>query len=198
MQKKAVKKTEEEMRHRIEQLRNQLSEISGGTAFLETFQAEDLSLEMTLQFLENVLSFEWEADTTWKQLMEEDGYTMPAPETLTEEEISAQLWVVLQALATLHCTLDFTNHLSDRELYEKLFDRLEEPTEDIRLMGDDITCHLQILLPGDEEDDLIWLKYYADDPTRQMWHQEFGFTLPPREDPPYDRDRYLPQRAIEE
>lgn len=46
---------------------------------------------------------------------------------------------------------------------------------------------------GSEEDTTIYLRYYADEPWRQSWHQEWpNFPIPEHEDPPYDRDRHLP------
>jgi len=43
-----------------------------------------------------------------------------------------------------------------------------------------------------EEDNEIYLRYYADDEYREQWHRDFGDPLPPKEKPPYDRDRFLP------
>jgi hypothetical protein len=38
------------------------------------------------------------------------------------------------------------------------------------------------------------MKYYADEQWRRRWQEDFpDFTMPDHEDPPYDRDRLLPQ-----
>jgi hypothetical protein len=43
----------------------------------------------------------------------------------------------------------------------------------------------------------IWLRYYADEGDQKVWHfTEPDFVFPPREDPPYDRDRFLPVAPI--
>jgi hypothetical protein len=40
----------------------------------------------------------------------------------------------------------------------------------------------------------VYLKYYADEKTRESWRTDFpGDPIPAREDPPYDRDSRLPQ-----
>jgi hypothetical protein len=45
-----------------------------------------------------------------------------------------------------------------------------------------------------EEDNRLYLKYYADDASRKQWHRDFpDDPLPAHQDPPYDRDRLLPK-----
>jgi hypothetical protein len=47
---------------------------------------------------------------------------------------------------------------------------------------------------GSEEDNQLYLKYYADDDWRQHWHEDWPDDLiPAHQDPPYDRDRLLPK-----
>ncbi|HLJ25854.1 MAG TPA: hypothetical protein VKY85_04025 [Candidatus Angelobacter sp.] len=54
--------------------------------------------------------------------------------------------------------------------------------------------HIPTLGSGSEEDNQLYLKYYADDDWRRHWHENFpNDPLPAREDPPYDRDRLLPK-----
>lgn len=54
--------------------------------------------------------------------------------------------------------------------------------------------HIQMLGGGSEEDNCLYLKYYADDPSRRHW-QEYSPNdpLPTHEDPPYGSDRLLPK-----
>jgi hypothetical protein len=86
-----------------------------------------------------------------------------------------------------------TDHLSDRELYTRLWtDTLhhEAPEEDFGLGA----SHVDLASAGSEEDVEAWLKYYADDETRRQWLEEFpGDVLPARQDGRYDRDRHMPQ-----
>jgi hypothetical protein len=130
------------MRQRIQQLRNQLDEMSGGTALFAGGTSEIIDPEVEIEFLEHILSFEAAADTTWKEQLAREGYVMPAPDTLSEEALCLEVWNVLQRLGEMHCYLDFTDHLSDQELYKKLYEILDEPTEDIRMMGEGVSCHL--------------------------------------------------------
>lgn len=55
-------------------------------------------------------------------------------------------------------------------------------------------CTYDLVSSGSDEDTQAWLKYYADEDTRRQWAKDFpDDILPPHEDPPYDRDRHLPQ-----
>jgi hypothetical protein len=46
--------------------------------------------------------------------------------------------------------------------------------------------------PVRDDDSETYLRYYADEETRERWAREFGCVLPPKEKLPYDRDRLLP------
>lgn len=47
---------------------------------------------------------------------------------------------------------------------------------------------------GSEEDNQIYLRYYATEDERADWKRQFPEDeLPSRAKPPYDRDRLLPQ-----
>ncbi len=112
-------------------------------------------------------------------------------EELSNEELGLKLNELIYTLEKRNTFLDFTDHLSDRELYTKLFhESLEEWTPDLP-PGSQINCHISLV--GDNEDEL-YLKYYSDEKNRQHWAKEFpDMIIPPHEDPPYDRDRHLPK-----
>ena len=43
----------------------------------------------------------------------------------------------------------------------------------------------------------IYLRYYADEADQALWHStDPEFVFPPHQDPPYDRDRFLPVPPI--
>lgn len=43
------------------------------------------------------------------------------PDTLSEEQLNAQLWKTTQRLYDVRIVLDFTDHLSDRQLYTLIY-----------------------------------------------------------------------------
>jgi len=90
--------------------------------------------------------------------------------------------------------IEQTNHLSDRELYRHLWtDSLREETKALPPVANS-AWHIQILGSGSEEDNRLYLKYYADDDSRRHGHEDFpDDPLPSPEKPPYDRDRLLPK-----
>jgi hypothetical protein len=54
--------------------------------------------------------------------------------------------------------------------------------------------HVQPLGACGEEDNQLYLKYYADEDWRRDWHKNFPEDpIPTHEDLPYDRDRLLPK-----
>lgn len=132
--------------------------------------------------------------TTNFQQLERAGVSLPAPETLNDQEVTAKLWEVINKLAQMRVFLEETDHLSDRELYATLWsDSLREEVKDV-VLDPDSACHIQLLGSGSDEDNPLYLKYYADEKWREDWHKEYpDDPMPDAEDPPYDRDRLLPQ-----
>jgi hypothetical protein len=68
--------------------------------------------------------------------------------------------------------------------------------EEVETLPCDANCawHADVLGGWSEEDTQVFLTYYADDETRQDWLEQFpDCVLPAHEDPPYERDRHLPQ-----
>lgn len=60
-------------------------------------------------------------------------------------------------------------------------------------LSNDSAWYIDLLGIGSEEDNLLYLRYYADEETRQQWAQDWpGDILPASETPPYDRDPHLP------
>jgi len=152
------------------------------------------SPEVEEGFWKHVVEYEEAPWTTHFQQLERAGVSLPPPESLNDQELSAKLWEVINKLAQLRIFLEDTDHLSDRELYTTLWkNELREETKDI-LMDQDSACHYQLLSSGSDEDTFLYLKYFADEEWRAHWLKEFpDYVIPEHEDPPYDRDRLLPQ-----
>lgn len=192
---------EDRERRRLQQhlvdLRNRLHEISGGEHHFGP-AGDGMGLKEEIAFLEHVIAFEAAPKTTWIQRLKEAGYDMPAPATLSDEEIGLEVWQVIQRLSELRAFLYSTDHLSDRELYEWLYqDMLRAETLSVP-PDPDSACHFDVLGSGSSQDTDCWLRFYADDAERAEWKQRFpDDDLPPGEKPPYERDHLLPKRTYD-
>ncbi len=128
-------------------------------------------------------------------LLVRGGMELIAPEELDDEQLKPKLWEVIRGLAMLRMFLYSTNHLGDRELYQVLWHEVllvECPSIPI---DEDSAWHIDLVGSGSEEDMELYLRYYADDQTRQDWAKDFpNDTMPGHETPPYDSDRHLPAR----
>jgi hypothetical protein len=104
------------------------------------------------------------------------------------------LWEVIGALARMRVFINQTNHLNDRELYTLLSREVLREETPMLTFDPDSAWHLDLLGSGSEEDTYLYLKYYADEDWRRQWLADFSdYEMPAHEDPPYDRDRRLPQ-----
>jgi hypothetical protein len=108
----------------------------------------------------------------------------PAPETLDDVALRVILWETIEQLYARRICLEFTDHLSDRELY-------------CLICRDILPCHeKKIDLPknflhwhclDDKEDPAKWLRFYASTEEREVWSQETQLPLPPTQLPPFPR-----------
>ena len=125
------------------------------------------------------------------EVLRQRGTAIPPEETLDDDELHAKLWEVIEEMWTIGMVLDFTDHLSDRELYRYLVD---EVLPEERILSEDGTgfWHISPIGVCSEEDNKIYLRYYADDGIREDWQKHFREAIPPKERPPFDRDQFLP------
>ena len=159
-----------------------------------TWMSEDCPPETAAQFRLSVAAYEQAPWTTHFQELVDAGVELPAPESMDDLQLAAKLSEVLDALARMRVFLSQTDHLSDRELYTQLWDdTLREPVKDMP-RDESSAWHIHFLSGGGEEDTRLYMKYYADEETRRRWLADFpDDEMPPHEEPPYDRDRHLPQ-----
>jgi hypothetical protein len=180
-------------RERVAALQEQANELAGGE--MSHSEAEDLDPGIAEQFWANVVAFESAAPgATLFVELEEAGVAMPPPETLDDMQVTEKVWEIAQKLGEMSTYLEHTDHLSDRELYVKLWsDVLREPAmmpagmpgwnQNISMIGS----------YGEEELEIMH-RYYEDAESRQRWLKEWpNETLPDPEPLPYDRDAYLPK-----
>ncbi len=188
----AKRKAQDDQEKRIDDLKHRAEELCGGQ--MEVGDLDDCPAETEEAFWKYVVDYEEAPWTTNFQQLENAGVSLPPPDSLKDEELKAKLWEVIQKLALLHVYIEQTDHLSDRELYTHLWtDVLREETKALP-MAENFACHLQLLSSGSEEDNQLYLKYYADEDWRRQWHEDFpSDPIPPHEDLPYDRDRLLPK-----
>ncbi len=188
----AKHEADDDLEKRIEDLRRRAEELSGGQ--MEVGTMDDCPAEIEESFWKHVVDYEEAPLTTNFQQLETAGVSLPAPDSLNDEELTAKLWEVIHKLALLRVFIEQTDHLSDRELFTHLWtDSLREETPMMPPNANG-AWHIALLGGCSEEDNQLYLKYYADEAWRQQWHKDFPEDpIPAHEDPPYDRDRLLPK-----
>ncbi len=188
----AKPKAEDDRDKRIEDLKRHAEELCGGP--LEANSLDDCPAEAEEAFWKQLVDYEEAPWTTNFQQLESAGVSLPPPDSLKDKELTEKLWEVIHKLALLRVFIEETDHLSDRELYTHLWtDSLREETKALPLAANS-AYNIQMLGSGSEEDNRLYLKYYADDAWRRHWQKEFpDDPIPRHEDPPYDRDRLLPK-----
>lgn len=155
--------------------------------------SEDLPPEQQNQLLERILAFEKGSTTTLLAELRRIGIEVLPPAALSDEALTDKLWEIISALGRLGVFLEQTDHLSDRALYALLHDRLLP--EEMDELGTDhgAAWHIDILGGGSLEDLALYLKHYADEEFRRSWLLDWpDDAMPAHEDPPHDRDRFLP------
>ena len=120
----------------------------------------------------------------------EPSLVMPHQGTLTDDQLQQQLYQVIGRLYEKNITLNMTEHLSDRQLY-CLITRDILPAQEKQITDRSTPIRWQCLDPVIEEE--TWLRYYATQDDREMWAEETGLRLPPRESYPFQRK--LPQHG---
>lgn len=178
---------------RIRELKRRVKKLADTVIIAQA--PDEYPLEMQEVFWQQVQDIE---DAPWAapfDVLVDGGLELPAPEDMDDEQLSAKLWQLIQALAMLRIFLYHTDHLSDRELYRTLW--CEDLRDVVPLLPNDpdSACHLDMLGGGGEEEERIYLTYYADDEDRRFWAETTpGAPLPMPAPRPYDRDRRLPMR----
>jgi hypothetical protein len=177
---------------RIAKLRQELERLGGNTMSLESMPAD-----MEEEFLRHVLEYETAEPISLLRLLENSGSEIPAPDELDDESLNSKLKEIIERMASMGAYLLHTNHLSNRGLYEYLYhDGLREEAV---LFPENPSYAYMIDLTGSgsEEDNQVYLKYYADEEYRKQWAHDWpDDRMPDHEDPPFDRDRFLPQSPI--
>lgn len=180
---------------RIAKLRAKLEKL-GGTV---TGPLESMPADMEEEFLRHVLEYERAERVSLLTWLTNSGIEIPAADQLDDKRLSIKLQEIIYGMAYVGAYLLHTNHLSDRELYEFLSDYM---TEKVVLFPENpdyayIIDLIGNIESGSTEDIQTYLKYYANEQQRVKWGHDWpGDKIPKHEDPPFDRDRFLPQAPV--
>lgn len=159
------------------------------------FESEAMPQEVREQFWERVAAFEESEWTTSFDQLVLGGMELPAPEELDDAQLSAKLWEVIRGLAMLRTFLYSTDHLSDRELYEELWHEVLREENPSMPLDENSACHIDLVSSGSEQDNVLYLRYYADEEEWRRWAKDWpDDVIPVHKALPYDRDRHLPSR----
>ena len=127
------------------------------------------------------------------EFLRQRGIDIPALPPDDDAELRAKLQELIEEMFEVGIIVDFIDHFSDRELYRYLVD-------DVLLVETMLSTsvgghwHISAVGGGSKEDNENYLRYYADDEDREQWRRDFGEPMPPKEEPPYGRERFsIPQ-----
>ena len=148
---------------RIEKLRAEIEKLGGTSSTIEGIPAD-----VEEEFLKQILEYETTESITLLQWLENAGVQVASPASLDDAGLSGRLAEIIQRMASLGAYLLHTNHLSDRELYEYLYN--EALREEATLFPENPGYAYMIDLTGSgsDEDNQIYLRYYADEDYRAM------------------------------
>ena len=153
------------------------------------WESDGLTPDVKERFWQNVVDFETAATTDLVKELSAIGVALPEPDDLNDVALHETLWRIVAGLARLRVFLHHTDHLSDRELYTRLVRELLP--QEMPAIDESSAWHIDVL--GYDEP-ALYLKYYADENTREFWRIDFpGDPIPAHEDPPFQRDVHLPQ-----
>jgi hypothetical protein len=176
----------------IERLKAQAAAAGGGR--MVTGGSGELTPDIEKAFWKNVVAFETAESTDLTRELKAIGVPLPEPDDLDDGALHEALWKVIAELARLRVFLEHTNHLSDRELYTQLVRELLP--EEMPALDDDQNSAWHVDVLG-YDNPQVYLKYYADEKTREFWRMDFpDEPIPAHEEPPYDRDRHLPKGSF--
>lgn len=117
----------------------------------------------------------------------------PRPASLNDEDLHEILGDIVDKLFEKRIVLDFTDHLSDRELYCLIY-RDILPVREKKI--DQGTNYIHWDCAGASGDPETWLRYYATPDEREAWSEAYHQPLPPCDTPPYPRQ--LPREPMDQ
>jgi hypothetical protein len=114
---------------------------------------------------------------------------LPPPDELDDHHLHLLLWETIERLFDYRIVLDFTDHLTDRQLYCLIY-RDILPSPEKKLEQSDNYLHWDCTADDPE----TWLRYYASEEERMNFLETSDQPLPNSEPRPYPRR--LPRRPL--
>ena len=149
-----------------------------------------MSTPVENEFLASMLAWERAPAMPISQWFEPE-LKLPRPDALDEHQLHQTLWDTIGMLFEKQVILEFTDHLTDRQLYCLIY-RDILPSSEKKINLSDSYLHWDCVDAGG--DPATWLRYYASEEERRSWAQETDQPLPPSESPPYPRK--TPRRPL--
>jgi len=177
---------------RIKLLREQVEKLCGGISV-----TAEMPADLEEEFLRHVLEYESAEPISLFRVLENADFEIPPPKSMDDQQLEMKLMAVIERLSTLGAYLVHTDHLSDRSLYEYLYN--EGLREEAVLFPENSSYAYIIDLAGSgsEEDNQAYLKYYADDAHRKQWAQDWPEdVIPEASVSPFNRDYRLPKAPM--
>src|SRR3954464_2235856 len=162
----------DDINDRIEKLKKQAAELSAG-GMVSGF-GPGCTPEIQEQFWKNVLAFENAPEVAPFDELLHSGLALPPPDELDDAALLRKLWEIIRGLEDLGVYLEFTNHLSDRQLYAILWSRVLHQPLPLTPDDGDAAWHMGVSASGGDDDGVdVYLTYYADEDDRRRWADDF-------------------------
>ena len=180
----------EEVEHllRNAQLRDELEPFLDDS--ITYLNEAELPTPVENEFLASMLAWERAPVVPISQWFEPE-LALPHPNSLDDEQLHDLLWDTIQRLFDRRIILDFTDHLSDRQLYVLIYREIL-PTREKKIDSAENFLHWDCADAGNGSE--AWLRYYASEAERADWSETIEEELPPSEPPPHPRQ--LPRRPL--
>ncbi|MFT5524080.1 MAG: hypothetical protein ACI9HK_002030 [Pirellulaceae bacterium] len=169
------------------QLRNELEPFLDES--VDRVDVRNMPTEKENEFLMSMLEWERAPVLPISQWFDPE-MVLTHPELLQANELHNALWDTIHRLYDKHIFLEYTDHLSDRELYCLIFRDILPSSEKMLNLPRTSFRHWHCL--DHTRDTTTWLRYYASNEERRQWQCEADIELPPCELPPYPRK--MPRR----
>ena len=192
---------EPDQEQRIETLRRELQKLYGDTPLFDSLPEEFDNADCEEELLHQMLEYAITEPIAPFTLLQNAGVTISDPEQLDDTALTAKLNELIHHLASVGIYLEHTNHLSDRELYEYLYN--DALRNEARLLPENPYYNYIIDVAGFDLNNVTesggtvdvrdYLTYYATKKERKEFARAFPeLSIPSRKQTPYDRDRSFP------